>query len=64
MMKTYKIEAKHKVRSLGFFEAETEEEAIEMFRLETLKLDYNVSSLAYSISGWMPTVLEVTDAEV
>jgi hypothetical protein len=64
MMKTYKIEATYKVRSLGFFEADTEEEAIKMFSSETAKIDYNPSSLGHSISGWLPVVVEVTDAEI
>lgn len=63
-MKTYKVEATEKVRSVGWFEAETEEEAIEMFRLESLKVDHNVGRVGYLSSGWMPIATEVTDAEV
>ena len=63
-MKEYKVEATVKLRSVGFFEAESKEEAEEKFRLESLKVDYNASSLGHSISGWNPIVTEVENAEV
>ena len=60
-MKTYKVEATIKRRSVGYYETETEEEAIEKFRLDGLKIDYTASNLGYLESGWNPVAVEVTE---
>jgi hypothetical protein len=63
-MKEYKVEATISLRSVGYYVAENEEEAIEKFRLDEIKLDYNSTGLGYSMTGWNPVATEVTSANV
>lgn len=49
---------------MGIFEANTPEEAIEMFRLEEIKIDYSQSSLGYLASGWNPVAKEISNANI
>ena len=58
-MPKYKVVAIEQVRSKGEYEANSPEEAIEMFRLDCLKLDYGTSPLDYLTSGWNPEVEEI-----
>jgi len=63
-MPTYQIRATTKLKSMGIFEANTPEEAIEMFRLEEIKIDYSQSSLGYLASGWNPVAKEISNANI
>ena len=54
LMKTYKVTAVERVRSMGIYEAESKEEAIEMFRLDSIKVDYSQTPVGFSHSGWNP----------
>jgi hypothetical protein len=60
-MPTYKIETTVKLRGVGEFEANTKEEAIEMYRQEYLKVDYSKNLLGWLSSGWNPKVKELKD---
>lgn len=62
-MNNYEVVATEKIRSMGIFKAETEEEAIEKFRVAGLKLDYTTSELGYLSSGWNPVATIVGDDE-
>ncbi len=39
---------------MGIYEAESKEEAIEMFRLDSIKVDYSQTSVGFLTSGWNP----------
>jgi hypothetical protein len=58
-MPKYKVISVEQVRSKGEYEANSPEEAIEMFRLDHLKLDYTKSPLDYLTSGWNPEAEEI-----
>ena len=60
-MPTYEIIAIQRVRSRGVFETETEEEALEIFRRESLKVDYSKSAIGYLTSGWNPKVKKIKE---
>ena len=53
-MPTYKVVAKEKLRTMGIYDAESREEAKEMFRKDYLKMDWKQSGLAHLISGYGP----------
>jgi hypothetical protein len=63
LMKTYKVTAVERVRSMGIYEAESKEEAIEMFRLDSNKVDYSQTPVGFLHSGWNPKAV-VYDADV
>jgi hypothetical protein len=60
-MPTYEIIAIQRVRSRGVFETETEEEALEIFRRESLKVDYSKSKIDHLTSGWNPKVKKIKE---
>jgi len=64
IMPTYEVKATTKIKSKGIFETDTPEEAIELFRLEEIKIDYSGSSLGYMASGWNPVAKEITNADI
>lgn len=63
-MPTYEVRATTKIKSMGRFDADTPEKAIEMFMLEGIKVDYSASSLGYLESGWNPVAKEITNADI
>jgi hypothetical protein len=63
-MPKYKVSATTEVKSMGIFDSATPEEAMELFRLEDIKVDYTASSLGYLTSGWNPVVEEITNADI
>jgi hypothetical protein len=61
-MKKYKVRAVETVTSTGWYEAENEEEAIEKFRLDSIKLDYTTAyPIGYMTTGWSPVATEDTE---
>ena len=48
---------------MGIYEAESKEEAIEMFRLDSNKVDYSQTPVGFLHSGWNPKAV-VYDADV
>jgi hypothetical protein len=63
-MPTYEVRATMTTKSRGIFNTDTPEEAIELFRLEGLKVDYSTSSLDCLQSGWNPVAKEITNADI
>lgn len=61
-MKKYKVRAVETVTSTGWYEAENKEEAIEKFRLDSIKRDYTpTSAIGYMCKGWNPVATEVSE---
>lgn len=62
-MPTYKVQARERVRTMGIFDADSREEAKEMFRQEWLKVDYSKVGLLVTTSGWNPRAYLYTEEE-
>lgn len=60
-MPIYKVETTVKLRAMGEFEADTKEEAIEMYRQEYLKVNYSGNLLGWLSSGWNPKAKEIKE---
>ena len=58
-MPIYEVRTKVELKTLGEFEADTMEKAIEMFREEYNKVNYSGNSLGWLSSGWNPEVKEI-----
>jgi hypothetical protein len=58
-MPMYEVRTKVALKTVGEFETDTMEEAIEMFRQEYLKVNYSGNSLGWLESGWNPEVKEI-----
>jgi len=58
-MPKYEVRTKISLKAVGEFEADTKEEAVEMYRQEYNKVDYTVSNLGWLYSGWNPKVKEI-----
>lgn len=53
-MPTYKVQTREKLRTMGIYDAESREEAKEMFRKDYMKIDWNQSGLLHLTSGYNP----------
>jgi len=62
-MPTYKVVAREKLRTMGIYDAESREEAKEMFRKDYLKIDWKQSGLLHLVSGYNPRAYLYTEEE-
>jgi hypothetical protein len=58
-MPMYEVRTKVELKTVGEFNTDTPDEAIEMFRQEYLKVNYSGNSLGWLSSGWNPEVKEI-----
>jgi len=58
-MPIYEVRTKISLRTVGKFETDTKEEAIELFRQEYNKINYSGTSLGWLYSGWNPKAKKI-----